>query len=142
MRFQGIKSTNKRPKIAFLFTTENSEYINMGWELYQTQPTFKKAFDKCNEILKSLINLDLLTILRGNREQGTGNKDYTPIPNAQSPMPPSGSPLPSTEGTSARGWIHYAQFAIQYALYKLWTSWGVNPDVLIADGIGEYVAAT
>ncbi|MEO0684594.1 MAG: type I polyketide synthase, partial [Cyanobacteria bacterium J06649_11] len=106
--------SNKRPKIAFLFSGENNQYINMGWELYQTQPTFKQALDECNEIIKSLINLDLLTLI---------------YPSSAS----SASSAPSA---------HISTFAIQYALYKLWTSWGVNPDVLIADGIGEYVAAT
>ncbi|MCJ8280230.1 MAG: polyketide synthase dehydratase domain-containing protein, partial [Rivularia sp. ALOHA_DT_140] len=106
--------SNKRPKIAFLFSGENHQYINMGWELYQTQPTFKQALDKCNEILKSLINLDLLTFI---------------YPSSAS----SASSAPSA---------HISTFAIQYALHKLWTSWGINPDILIADGIGEYVAAT
>ncbi|MBE9216664.1 SDR family NAD(P)-dependent oxidoreductase [Plectonema cf. radiosum LEGE 06105] len=112
--FQGTTSTNKRPRIAFFFTGESSEYINIGWELYQTQPIFKQALDKCNEILKSLIDLDLL-IVRGNREQGIGNREQ--IKNT-------------------------TLFAVQYALYKLWTTWGVHPSVVIGDGIGEYVAAT
>ncbi|MEO0840291.1 MAG: type I polyketide synthase, partial [Cyanobacteria bacterium J06643_5] len=111
--FTGIIATNKRPKIAFLLTGKSNQYINMGWELYQTQPTFRKALDECNEILKSLINLDLLNFIY-----------------------PSISPSASSASSA-----HLTIFPIKYALYKLWTSWGVNPDVLIADGIGEYVAA-
>ena len=37
--------------------------MNLGWELYQTQPTFKQALDECNQIIKSLLNVDLLTLI-------------------------------------------------------------------------------
>ncbi|WP_228059913.1 type I polyketide synthase, partial [Plectonema radiosum] len=100
--FTGIISNNKRPKIAFLFTGDSSEYINLGLQLYQTQPIFKKALDECNQISKRLVDQI------GNKQQ--------------------------VKDTSL--------FAIQYALYKLWTSWGIYPDVVTGDGIGEYVAAT
>ncbi|MEO1186524.1 MAG: acyltransferase domain-containing protein, partial [Cyanobacteria bacterium J06636_27] len=84
---------------------------------YNSQPKFiyslsspanKKAIDECNQIIKSLSNLDLLTLI------------YSP----STPSP------------------HLSIFSIKYALYKLWKSWGVNPDIVIGDGIGEYVAAT
>ena len=32
-------------------------------------------------------------------------------------------------------------FSIEYALAALWKSWGVEPDVVVGDGPGEYVAA-
>ncbi|MCJ8280096.1 MAG: acyltransferase domain-containing protein, partial [Rivularia sp. ALOHA_DT_140] len=35
-----------------------------------------------------------------------------------------------------------AIFTIEYALAKLWMSWGINPEVAIGHSIGEYVAAT
>ncbi|NEP14133.1 MAG: SDR family NAD(P)-dependent oxidoreductase, partial [Symploca sp. SIO2C1] len=34
-----------------------------------------------------------------------------------------------------------ALFAIEYALFKLWQSWGMKPNVVIGHSVGEYVAA-
>jgi len=118
--FQGTTS-NKRPKIAFLFTGKSSN-LNVGWELYQSQTTFKQAIDECNEILKPLLNIDLLNLIYPG-EKGIGDSQEATVNENSTPMP-------------------HAQFAIKYALYKLWTSWGVHPDIIIGDGIGEYVAAT
>lgn len=36
----------------------------------------------------------------------------------------------------------FNQFAMQYAIAKLWQSWGISPKAFIGYGIGEYVAAT
>jgi acyl transferase domain-containing protein/acyl carrier protein len=41
------------PKIAFLFTGEGSDEPEIANQLYQTQPTFRQAWDLCHEILAS-----------------------------------------------------------------------------------------
>ena len=43
------------------------------------------------------------------------------------------------------GRARYAQpalFVVEYALAQLWMQWGVAPQMLLGDGVGEYVAAT
>lgn len=112
--------TSKRsqhPKIAFLCTGQGSQYYNMGKCLYQTQPEFRHYIDYGSELLKSYLEIDLRTVIYPTSSQPTLNLNDTIF-------------------------AQPAIFIIEYAMYKLWTSWGVTPDVVIGHSIGEYVAAT
>ncbi|MEH2172822.1 type I polyketide synthase [Nostoc sp.] len=100
-------------EIAFLFTGQGSQYAGMGQKLYQTQPTFRKALQQCDEILRSELEIPLLEIL----------------------YPQTDSLLNQTAYTQP------ALFAIEYALYQLWRSWGITPSAVIGHSAGEYVAA-
>ena len=54
-------------------------------------------------------------------------------------MPNPQSPMPNLTDTAC---AQPAIFIIEYALAKLWMSWGIIPEVTIGHSIGEYVAAT
>ncbi|MEA5605194.1 beta-ketoacyl synthase N-terminal-like domain-containing protein [Nostoc sp. UHCC 0252] len=108
----------KERSLVFMFPGQGAQYVNMTLELYQTEPTFRQQVDLCVEILKPHLGLDLKSILYPSEEQAQEAADQ----------------LQQTAITQP------ALFVIEYALAKLWMSWGIHPAAMIGHSIGEYVA--
>ncbi len=49
--------------------------------------------------------------------------------------------LPRSEIISGKTSNPVSLFALEYALFQLWQSWGIKPHFVFGDGVGEYVAA-
>ncbi|WP_138506148.1 type I polyketide synthase [Nostoc sp. PA-18-2419] len=109
----------ERP-VVFMFPGQGSQYVNMVREIYETQTVFREQVDYCSEIIKPLLELDLRHILYPSEEK----------------LDQASQQLQQT------AFAQPAIFVIEYALAKLWQSYGVEPQAAIGHSIGEYVAAT
>ncbi len=111
--YQAIKH-QKQAKIAFLFTGQGSQYEGIAQQLYQTQPTFRNSLNYCAELLKNYLDIPLLDILYSPQHQSLIHQTLYTQP---------------------------ALFAVEYSLFQLWKSWGIQPDIVMGHSLGEYVAA-
>ncbi len=59
----GEAASGSRKNLAFLYAGQGYQYVGMGQGLYQTQPTFRKALQLCDELFRPYLKTSLLAVL-------------------------------------------------------------------------------
>ncbi|KAF8224464.1 polyketide beta-ketoacyl-synthase [Tricholoma matsutake] len=111
-----VHSSSKNASIVFVFSGQGGQYLNMGLSLYRTSFLFKQVIDECHNILVMAGFPGVLAIITAGTD---------------------GCGLPVTEELEA---YQAAIFALEYALAKLWMSWGMKPAAVVGHSLGEYAA--
>lgn len=114
----GVTEAERRD-VAFLFAGGGAQYPNMGRELYEREPVFKEAVDRCLDHFESLGDFDLRAVL----------------------FPSAGAEEEAAEALLSPSRALPALFTVQFAQARSWMSWGVRPSAMIGHSMGEYTAA-
>lgn len=108
------------PPVVFLFPGQGAQHVDMGAELYRHEPLFRALVDQGAELLRPHLGVDLRELLYPSAEKAAD----------------AAAQLQQTVITQP------ALFVIEFALARLWMSWGIQPQVMLGHSVGEYVAAT
>ncbi|MBI5815645.1 MAG: SDR family NAD(P)-dependent oxidoreductase [Nitrospinae bacterium] len=104
--------------IVLMFPGQGAQHVDMGRKLYEAEPVFREAMDRCFAILKKTAGFDLRGVMHPERA-----------------TPEAAELINKTE------YAQPALFATGYALAELWAEWGAKPSAMIGHSVGEYVAA-
>ncbi|HEX6040953.1 type I polyketide synthase [Longimicrobium sp.] len=125
--------------VAFLFPGLGDHYPNMARGLYEAEPAFGAEVDACARILQPLLGMDIReAIFSGPAPSDAapaGGIDLRGMLGRANEADPAADRLNRTELAQP------AVFVIDYAMAKLWMSWGVVPEAVIGHSLGEYAAA-
>jgi acyl transferase domain-containing protein/thioesterase domain-containing protein len=109
---------NSPSSIVFLFSGQGTQHLDMGAELYASQPIFRDWLDRCASLLPPDLGQGLGALLS------------------------AGSKGPAAADTLNRTSIAQpALFALEYALAQWWMAHGIRPQAMLGHSLGEYVAA-
>jgi len=114
-----LQDAGDRP-VVFMFPGQGTQRVGMGRGLYAAERAFAQPFDECVEAFSAHAGIDLRAAIH----------------------PPAGAEAAAAETLRRTTVTQAALFATEYAMARLWMSWGIRPQAMIGHSVGEYVAAT
>ncbi len=122
LRAQGIfRGRGPTPKVAFLYTGQGSQYVNMLAQLRATEPIVAETFAEADRVMAPLLGKPLSEFIF------VDNADAEAVAKAE-------EDLRQTEITQP------TVLAIDLALTRLLAAYGVAPDFTMGHSLGEYGA--
>ncbi|MEP7118795.1 MAG: type I polyketide synthase, partial [Acidobacteriota bacterium] len=116
----GANSTGARvpqggaPRLAFVFSGMGPQWWGMGRQLRESEPSFRRMLERCDEALRPYAGWSLLDELAADESQSR---------------------------VAAPEFAQVTNFAIQVALAELWASFGITPSAVIGHSGGAMAAA-
>lgn len=107
------------PELVFMFPGGGAQHVDMGRDLYETEPVFREWMDAGLTILSRKSDMDARGIWLADGLSKEQAETELRRPSVQLPL----------------------IMIVEYALAQLWQSWGVEPSVLVGHSMGENTAA-
>ncbi|MEM7435864.1 MAG: SDR family NAD(P)-dependent oxidoreductase [Myxococcota bacterium] len=122
LRAQGIfYRSGAKPKVAFLYTGQGSQYVNMLRELREVEPIVAEAFREADDVMTPLLGRPLTDLIFVD-------------PTSEQAVKEAEQALRQTAITQP------AVLATDLALTRLLAEYGVTPDMVMGHSLGEYGA--
>jgi len=109
---QGAPEPTRRPRTAFVFSGQGSQWVGMGRELLEAESVFAETLRACDDALSEVADFSLISVLEGHG--------------------------PDLEAVDV---IQPTLVAVQIALARQLEAWGIRPSAVVGHSMGEVAAA-
>ncbi len=118
------RKTNYKGKIGFIFPGQGSQYVDMMRDLAMKYDVVMDTFKEADRILEKMIGVKLTDVLWS--KEGESKEELAKREEA----------IKQTQMTQP------AVMTADMAMFRLLTSFGIKPDMVMGHSLGEYAAAT